>query len=260
MKFMIGVDCEGPACVVGAPGGSLNASRNLEFAKLQATREADAAARGLFDAGAEQVVVWDNHDGSLNLHYDLLDERCDILLGVGMGCRWAGMDDSFAGVLMIGYHPMDNTADGVIAHSYSSAGYQWMKVNGVEVGEVEIDAACAGESGVPLIFVASDDKGTAEAKRFMPWVGTVETKQGLGWNAALSKHPKRACDEIYEGARLSAGRLSEMKPFTFDSPLTLTMRYKRIEAAQATARGKTGWTRVDPYTVEKQYEKITDHF
>ncbi len=27
---------------------------------------------GLFDAGADQVIVWDNHNGSLNLSYDLL--------------------------------------------------------------------------------------------------------------------------------------------------------------------------------------------
>ena len=44
IKFAIGVDCEGVACAVGSPGASLNSSRNLEFAQLQATREADAAA------------------------------------------------------------------------------------------------------------------------------------------------------------------------------------------------------------------------
>ena len=53
MKFVVAVDCEGVACGVGSPGASLNSSRNLEFAKLQATREADAAVRGLFEAGAE---------------------------------------------------------------------------------------------------------------------------------------------------------------------------------------------------------------
>ena len=88
MKFVIGVDLEGAACVVGSPGGSLNDSRNLAFAKLQATREADATARALFDAGATQVIVWDNHDGSLNLDYDRLDPRCDIALGVGFPHRW----------------------------------------------------------------------------------------------------------------------------------------------------------------------------
>ena len=92
MKFSIGVDCEGVACAVGSPGASLNESRNLSFATKQATREADAAARGLFDAGAEQVIVWDSHNGSLNLDYDELDERCDIAIGVDFETRWPGVD------------------------------------------------------------------------------------------------------------------------------------------------------------------------
>src|SRR5690348_15999589 len=165
MKFLIGVDLEGVACVVGAPGGTLNDSRNLEFAKLQGSREADEAARGLFDGGATQVIIWDNHGGSLNLHYDLLDKRCDIALGVNFR-RVPALDDSFSGIGFVGYHAMDNTAEAVIAHTFSSATFQWMKINGQEVGEMAIDAAIAGSMGVPLILCASDDKGVAEAKRF----------------------------------------------------------------------------------------------
>ena len=260
MKFMIGVDCEGPACVVGAPGGTLNNSRNYEFARRQATREADAAARALFDAGAQRVIVWDNHGGSLHLHYDDLDERCDILLGVGAEHRWSGLDDSFSGILFIGYHPMDNTADGVIAHTMSSTGYQWMKVNGVEVGEMAIDAALAGALGVPAIFTASDHLAAAEARRFMPWIETVTTKQALGWNMALSKHPRRAVREIYEGVRRAVDRIGEMQPFTFEKPITLEIRFKRIEAAQGAARGHSGWTRVDPYAVERRMDSLDEYF
>lgn len=260
MKFVIGVDCEGPACVVGAPGGSLNDSRNLDFARLQATREADACARGLFDAGATRVIVWDNHGGSLNLHYDLLDERCEIALGGGFEHRWPGLEQGFAGVAFVGYHPMDNTVDGVICHSFSSAAFQWIKINGKEAGELAIDAAVAGEFGVPPVFVSTDDKGVAEAQAFFPGIETVTTKIGLGWNGAVSKSPKRAIKEIYEGAKRAAQRAREMKPFRFGSPMTITMRYKRIEAAQAASRNKTGWTRVDPYTVEKTVERISDHW
>ena len=50
MKFYIAVDCEGPACVVGEPGKGLGSGENYRFACLQATREANAAARALFDA------------------------------------------------------------------------------------------------------------------------------------------------------------------------------------------------------------------
>ena len=260
MKFAVAVDCEGVACGVGSPGGSLNDSRNLEFAKLQATREADAAVRGLFEAGAEQVVVWDNHNGSLNLNYDLLDERCDIALGVGFEHRWPGLDETFDGVALIGYHAMDNTVDAAMAHSFSSATYQYMKINGQEVGEIQIDAAMAGERGVPLIFVASDDKAVGEAVRFFPGIETVTTKQAMGWNAAVSKHPKRAVAEICEAIQRPVARLDAFKPFTFTSPITFEIRYKRMDAAQAASRGYKRAERVDPYTTRFELSSLEEYF
>lgn len=260
LKFVVAVDCEGVACAVGSPGGSLNESRDLEFAKLQATREADAAARGLFDAGAEQVIVWDNHNGSLNLHYDLLDERCDIALGVDFPHRFPGLDDSFAGVVFIGYHAMDNTEDAVIAHSFSSATYQYIKMNGQEVGEMAIDGAVAGGRGVPVIFVAGDDKCIAEARAFFPHIESIVTKQAMGWNAAISKHPKRTVSEIYQGVQKAVQRLGEMQPFRFDEPLTFEIRFKRLEMAQATARSAAGWQRVDAYTVQRKLETLEDYY
>ena len=82
-KYYIAVDCEGVACAVGARGEGLGTGKNYEFACLQATREANAAAKALFDAGAEEVMIWDAHGRGVNLQYDLLDKRCRILLGAG---------------------------------------------------------------------------------------------------------------------------------------------------------------------------------
>jgi D-amino peptidase len=263
MKFAVAVDCEGPACVVGRPGGTLNDSANYEFAKLQATREADAAARGLYDAGATQVIVYDYHGGGVNLHYDLLDSRVDIGLGSGARMRFPGLDSTFDGLLLVGYHAMDNTIDGVIAHTYSSATYQWMKVDGQEVGEIAVDAALAGGRGVPLLFVASDDKAVAEARQFFPGIETVTTKTGYGWNTAVSMHPARAVEAIYAGARRVGERVKageRTKPFTFPTPVTVELRYKRIEPAQGMTHRSNGWERIDAYTVRKQFERIDDFF
>ena len=260
MKFVVAVDCEGVACGVGSPGASLNSSRNLAFAQLQATREADAAVRGLFDAGAERVIVWHNHNGSLNLDYDLLDERCDIALGVGFEHRFPGMDESFDGVLLIGYHAMDDTVDGVMCHTFSSATYQWIEINGRKVGEMAIDAAVAGERGVPVIFASSDDKGTAEAERFFPGVVTVTTKQGMGWNCAVSKHPRRVEREIFDAVQRAVAKRDAIKPFAFSSPLMMDVRYKRLEAAQSASRSFHGAERVDAYTVRRVMPSIQDYY
>ena len=103
MRFLIGVDCDGLACVVGEGGKSLSFSGDYGFAREQATREADAAARALFDGGAERVVIWDNHGTGANLDFHGLDRRCEIALGAGFGRRWPGLDETFTAVLMIGY-------------------------------------------------------------------------------------------------------------------------------------------------------------
>lgn len=260
MRFIIAVDLEGVACVVGSPHKTLAESPDLLFACRQATKEANAAAKALFDSGATQVIVWDNHGKSLNLLYDELDERCDIITGVGTEHRWPELDRSFNGVLMIGYHAMDNTSDGVLAHTYSSVVYQWMRINGTFVGEIAIDGAMAGDMGVPVIFVSSDEKGTQEAKRFMPWVETLSTKKGLGRNMALCKHPKRVEDEIYQGTMKTVQQLPQMKPFVFSQPLSIEYRFKRMESAENIVRSQNGWILTDPHTVEQSFEKLSECF
>lgn len=258
MRFVIAVDCEGPAGVVGAPGGSLNAApAQYEFARRQATAEAGAAARGLFAAGATQVVVWDNHGGGVNLVYDELDERCDIFNGVHAR-RFAMLDRDFAGLLFIGYHARDNTVAAPLAHSFNSTVYQWIKVNGREVGELAIDAAIAGTHGVPPLLVVSDDKAVAEARELFPGITTVTTKVGYGWNAALSKHPRRVLGEIEAAAQTAAVNRAQARPFAFTPPLAVEIRHKRIDTADEACLPINGWSRLDAYTVRRTFSSITD--
>ena len=264
MRFYVAVDLEGTACTVGLPGQFLTPPNpNYYQAARQATREADAAARALFDEGADEVVVWDNHGSGVNLDYDLLDARCKIALGSGWQHRWPLLDESWDGVLMIGYHPMDNTPDAVLSHTYSSATYQYYKINGVQVGEMQIDAAMAGRMGVPVLFVSSDDKGAAQARESFPWAETVSTKRSLSYHGAVSLHPARACEEIYSAVRRAAGRRQEMRPFTFASPLEVEIRFKKIPDAKSAPlydRNRRPFAQPDAYTRVGQLDDIADLF
>jgi len=249
MKFIIAVDCDGAACVVGQPGRALSDSCDMGFARLQATREADAAARALFDNGADEVIVWDNHGSGANLDFALLDSRCRVALGSGFGRRWPGLDGGFTGVAMIGYHAMEGTPQGVLAHTYSPSAFRCVRVNGVEMGEMALDAAVAGACGVPLIFVASDEAGCAEAKRFMPWVETAATKQGVACHAAFSKHPAAAVEEIHRGVRRAVARIKEMQPFSTPSPATVEICFKHLHQAVKARLRRRGWRLAGPKTL-----------
>jgi D-amino peptidase len=257
MDFMIGVDCDGPACVVGQPGKTLSFSCDYGFARRQATREADAAARALLDAGAGRVVVWDNHGAGANLEYDHLDDRCEIALGAGFDGRWPGLDATFSGVLMIGYHAMEGTPQGVLAHTYSPGAYRCIRVNDTEVGEMPLDAAVAGAHGVPALLVASDDHGCAEARRFMPWIETVETKRGLGRNVAFSKHPVRAAREVYDATRRAVERLEEMQPFGFEKPTEVEIRFKRPHQALKARLRRPGWRLASLWEIHRRLDDFT---
>lgn len=260
MRFFVAVDAEGLACVFGERGQSLNGSRDLEFAKGEATREANAVAQGLFAAGVEEVVVWDNHNGSLNLRYDELDDRCLILGGIGDERRMSIIGEGYDGVVFLGYHAMEGTTDGVLAHSYSSVTYQYMKVNNRKVGEMAIDGAIAGAAGVPVVMVASDRAGCAEASSFFPWAKLVETKRGLGRNMAVSKSPARVCAELEETAALAVRSLKEMKPFTFGIPVTYEVRYQRSDAAEAKSRSDRRFARIDAFTVVAEGHSVAEFF
>ena len=262
-RFYIGVDCEGVACAVGIPGQNLGQEENYAFAALEATREANAAAQALFDMGAEEVIVWDNHHSGINLHYDLLDPRCRILNGSGHHGRFPRIDGSFGGVLFIGYHAREGSQTAVLAHTYSSAAYHRFSINGKPVGEMEIDAAYAGKAGVPVIFAASDDVAVGQARESFPWAETVATKEALSWNSAISLHPQEACRQIYEGVKKACARLEEMQPFTFAEPMEVSICFKRLDAANAAKlydRERRPFAFADPFTREGTLEKLEDLF
>lgn len=232
MKFLICVDLEGCACVVGQPGKSLSQSSDYQFACKEAVLETNAAISALFDSGATEVIVWDAHGRSTNLSYFDLDPRCKIITGLGYSHRLFFVDETYSGVLFIGYHSRDNVRNAILCHSYKSAEYQWIKINGQEVGELEIDASICGKAGVPVIFVSSDDTGCSQIKEVAPWVKTVATKQSLGHNLSLSKHPLQVKEEIYHAVCSAVSDLSQMSCYALQEPATVEIRYTNVEDAQ----------------------------
>jgi D-amino peptidase len=242
MNFAIACDLEGIAGVVGFPMEGLGTkSKQYQFAIKQAVREINAAATALFDSGADKVYVWDNHNGSLNLDYMELDKRVDIVAGVGAKHRWPGLyDKEIDGVLLIGYHPMADTYAGILSHTCSSVTYQYVKLNGKSAGEIEIDAASAGRLlKAPVIFVASDDKAIAQTMQSLPWAKTVVTKEAIGRNLAVLKHPLRVVDEIYDEVKKAANGLGSMKIFDISDPVEVEIRFLRLEDAEKAFKSKT---------------------
>lgn len=149
-----------------------------------------------------------------------------ILSGVPRARRLTTVDESFAGVLLIGFHPMAGGVNGVLSHSFSSVAIQNMWLNGRLVGEIGLTAVQAGSLGVPVIFVSSCKAGVQEAKDWIPGVMTVAVKEGLGRNCALSLHPEDAQEKIRYGVKRAVAKLSDIKHVRLDPPYELRVEYK----------------------------------
>ena len=54
-----------------------------------------------------------------------------------------------------------------------------LRLGGVSVGEIGMEAAVAGDMGVPVLLVAGDSAGMAEAQSLLPGVEVVVVKEAI---------------------------------------------------------------------------------
>ncbi len=232
VKVYISADLEGVAGVVDNTQASPT-GRDYALGRRLMIAEVNAAIAAAFEAGASEVIVNDSHWDQTNLEPDKLDPRARLITGApkpyGM---MQGLDDSFAAVMFIGYHPRGSTADGVLDHTYSSE-LKVVRLNGQEVGEYGLNAALAGHYGVPVIFISGDRAATEQAKEFIPGVEVAAVKQGIGRTAALTLPPEVARQLIADGVKRAMARRSEIKPVSLRSPITLEIELSNTRQADS---------------------------
>lgn len=231
-KYYISTDLEGLACVCGSGGHGLYAdSTGYDFACREAVAETNAAVGALFDSGATAVYVWDSHGTGVNMDYHMLDPRVNIVMGAGSGIRFPCIDGTFGGVLFLGAHAYD-TENAVLSHVYSSAELGVHKINGIPVGEMQIDGAIAGKKGVPVIFASGDDICVSQAKASFGDIQCVITKKALAFNQCISRNPSVVCGEIYSAVKRAVGRQEDIPPYVISEPFDLEVNFKSRAAAE----------------------------
>lgn len=260
MKIYIAADMEGISGIstpdyVRRDGTLYATGRHL------LTQDINAAVRGAFDGGAEQVIVADLHGARVNVLAEELDSRALVLTGWPRPCRFPFLDRSVSGVFLLGYHAMAGTKGANLEHTMSSAQWHRIRVNGVDYGELAIDAELAAEAGVPVVMVSGDDKLCSEAEA---WLGPVEramVKQGLSRQSALCLSPERGRERIYECAKRAVQRLKDGEYFFLPetpSPAGVAITYKMVPDADAA--NVFGTRRLDGYTVETTYNRLSEMY
>ena len=194
-RILLLCDLEGVNYVVGVPyEGLAKGTEQWEIARRQAALELNAAADALFAAGAETVALWDNHGGGGNIELTDLDVR--ITVEKPQGLRLSFADGAYDCVCFFGYHAMEGTLGGVLAHTMNSKAVQYYKLNGKYIGEVDMDAAITAAYGIPSCFFAGGNIACAQAEKAVDGIVTVVTKTELFRNKADFRDNEELLAEI----------------------------------------------------------------
>ncbi len=255
MRIYVSVDMEGLAGVAHPRQVSFgDGVDRVDYERSRALMagETNAAIAAAFEAGADDVVVNDSHWLMRNLRAEDLDERARLIIGdkplsMTQGIGETG-DGAFDGAVFIGYHAGAGHERGVIAHTYSSATIQELRVNGVPHNEAALNAIRLGHHGVPVILVSGDDALAGEVEALLPWARRVVVKRGLGYGLADSLSPAAACAAIGEGMRDAIASLSEMDVPRPELPLRGELDF-RLPAHAAWAAVLPGSERINGRTV-----------
>ena len=231
MEYLIAVDLEGIGGVVGSPNCTLTESFDYRVATENAVLEINAAVSALFDSGADRVSVWDNHGGGNNIDFGQVDARAEKITVPSGDYRFDfALSHKYDGVIYLGYHSREGTFSGVLAHTYNSKAVQYAKINGVEVGELEIDSYIAATHGISPLLLASDKACVEQFAASSPETVFVTTKYGTGRNSAELRPEEEILKEIYDGVKAALGK--KIPPLSIEAPVLLEVRYTRAESAE----------------------------
>lgn len=232
LKLYISADMEG---VVGAVTGEQLGPTGFEYNRFREfmTNEVNAAIEAAFEAGATEIVVGDSHGNGQNLLIEKLHKSVTLVRSWPRPLMMVhGIDESFDGVIFLGYHASTSNPEGVRAHTISSARLADVRLNGTSMPEAGINAAIAGHFNVPVIMISGDDVAVMEAQALLGGIEGAVVKWAYGFHSARTLMPDAAYDLIREKVKKATSRIKEFKPYKLSTPIRLDVRFKNYRPSE----------------------------
>ena len=246
VKILIAADMEGISGVVHWDQVALNHPEYNRFRRIM-TEDVNAAIRGAFEGGADEVVVSDGHAHGRNILIEEMDPRARLNSGSPSPLSMVqGVQDRVDGVMLVGYHARIGAQNAVLEHTWSDERVANLWINGQLFGEIGLNAGVCGHFGAPVILISSDQTACAEAQALLVGrdVGEerhlemVVVKIASGRMAAECLAPQTAQALIEAGAaravrRLQAGQAPA--PLRIAAPIQMRIEFMQSEMADRAA-------------------------
>lgn len=261
LKIFISVDMEGICGVVHGDQTSPGTPEYAAACKWMA-QDVNAAVEGALEAGAAEIVVNDSHGSMRNIDPDDLDPKAVLISGTPKPLSMMqGIDPSFQACFFIGYHAKAGTPDAILDHTISSSVVRFVKVNGIELPELGLNALIAGYFGVPVALVTGD---TAVCRQTAEVLGrdvvTVAVKEAYGRLAAKLVPMAEARQMIKAGVKEALAKLGRLRPFKMPAPYAFELGFHVSAQADMGAMLLPGVKRTDGRTLTFRADDYIDGF
>ena len=236
-KVYVITDMEGVAGINGwhecrpAPDGS---DADFERSRRLLTDEVAAAVLGAGDGGAGDVLVLDGHRSGDNFIAERLPEGARYVMGRKRPNPLDGLDGTFDGVVLLGYHSMAGTPNGLLAHTMSSGTWKRFSVNGITLGEIGMMALIAGSHGVPVWLVTGGRLACDEATALLgPDARTLAVKEDVAHESSITMAPAAARRMIRKTVAEVVAVPPPVRPFVIEPPWKASLELTSREVADA---------------------------
>ncbi|MBQ3222922.1 MAG: M55 family metallopeptidase [Clostridia bacterium] len=234
MKLFISADIEGTAGIVNWSETEYG-KEGYEAFRRQMTREVSAACEAALAHDPQaQITVKDAHDSARNILADELTEGVRLFRGWAKHpfCMMFGLDESYDGVILTGYHSAAGMNTNPLAHTMTTRAYK-VTLNGEICPEAMINSLTASYLGVPVLALTGD-KGVCDwMQAHCPDVETAAVNEGTG-SGAMSVHPKTAVKMIYGAVERALDKDTRACLFPMPEHFCMDISYiKHFEAYSA---------------------------
>jgi len=255
VKIYIIIDMEGITGVVSPDKQAEPGSSGYQEARELLMSDLNAAVEGALEGGANEILIYDMHYYGLNVILDRLHPKAKIIMGnPHVVPVEKGLDDTFKGMMMIGFHAMAETEGALLPHTYSHD-MKALYLNGVLMGEIGMEASIAGTYGVPLIMLSGDSKGIKEGKKIIEDFEEATVKYAIDDEGAVCLPLSISRQIIKEKALSAVKRINDFKPYSPPNLNDPEYPYQiRLEFYEASSAGRAltipGVSKIDEKTIE----------
>jgi D-amino peptidase len=232
LKIYISADMEGVAGVVTSAQLGPEGFEYERFREFMSA-EVNTCITALKEMGVGEILISDSHGNGQNLLIEKFPADVQLVRAWPRPlAMMQGIDDTFDGVIFLGYHTSTTNRLGVRAHTMSSANLTAVRLNGIEMPEAGINAAIAGQFDVPVIMISGDDAIIEETRSLLGDVEGAIVKWNYGFHSAKVLTPEAANQVIREKVKAAIRRIDEFEPYNLESPLRLEVSLKNYRPVE----------------------------